>query len=121
MIHLVLPFALASILAGCGVYAILARRNAVLMLIGVELVLAAANLVLVTSSAILPDAHSAGQVVALFVITLAAAEVTLALGIVLYAFRMRGHIDLGQGLDADEVGADTRDLAAATPGKEGAA
>ncbi|MCI0154347.1 NADH-quinone oxidoreductase subunit NuoK [Dermacoccus nishinomiyaensis] len=110
MIHLVLPFGLASILAGAGVYAILARRNAVLMLIGVELVLAAANLVLVTTSAILPDPGGSAQIMSLFVITLAAAEVTLALGIILYAFRARGHIDLGEGLDADEVRADTREV-----------
>lgn len=110
MIHLVLPFGLASILAGAGVYAILARRYAVLMLIGVELVLAAANLVLVTTSAILPDPGGSAQIMSLFVITLAAAEVTLALGIILYAFRARGHIDLGEGLDADEVRADTREV-----------
>ena len=80
------------------------------MLIGVELVLAAANLVLVTTSAILPDPGGSAQIMSLFVITLAAAEVTLALGIILYAFRARGHIDLGEGLDADEVRADTREV-----------
>lgn len=109
MIHLVLPFALASILAGAGVHAILARRNAVLMLIGVELVLAAAGLILVTASAVLPDRDSAGQILAVFVITLAAAEVTLALGIILFAFRQRGHIDLTQGLYEDGDLADNDD------------
>ena len=50
----------------------------------------------------LPDCGALGS--------LAAAEVTLALGIILYAFRARGHIDLGEGLDADEVRADTREV-----------
>lgn len=102
MIHPVLPFALASFLAACGVYGILARRNAILMLVGVELVLAAANVVLVTMGAVLPDRDAAGQVLTLFVITLAAAEVCLALGIVLAAYRMRGHIDLFEQLEDDE-------------------
>lgn len=100
MIHLVLPFALAAFLAATGVYGILARRNAVLMLIGVELVLAAAGLILVTMSATLPSHSAAAQVLALFVITLAAAEVCLALGVVLAAFRLRGHIDLTEREDA---------------------
>ena len=49
MIHLSLPAALAALLAGIGVYGVLARRNAVLVLIGVELILNAANLLLVTA------------------------------------------------------------------------
>lgn len=110
MIHLLLPFALAAVLAGSGVYGVLARRNAVLMLVGVELILASASLILVTMSTTLPDDAAAGQILTIFVITLAAAEVTLALGIILYAFRARGHIDLGEGLDADEVRADTREV-----------
>lgn len=101
MIHLVLPFALAAVLAACGVYGVLARRNAVLMLIGVELLLASASLLLVTMSATLPDAAAAGQILTIFVITLAAAEVTLALGIVLFAYRTRGHIDLTERLVDD--------------------
>lgn len=111
MIHLLLPFTLAAILAASGTYGILARRNAVLVLVGVELVLASASLLLVTMSATLPDEDSAGQVLTLFVITLAAAEVALALGIVLAAYRLRGHIDVTEPLEASgspEVGdADT--------------
>lgn len=109
MIHLVLPFALSAVLAACGVYGVLARRNAVLMLIGVELLLAAASLILVTMSATLPDDVAAGQILTIFVITLAAAEVTLALGIVLAAHRLRGHIDLTERLvdDAKRAGAPT--------------
>jgi NADH-quinone oxidoreductase subunit K len=101
VIHLLLPFALAAVLAGSGVYGVLARRNAVLMLVGVELILASASLILVTMSTTLPDDAAAGQILTIFVITLAAAEVTLALGIILAAFRLRGHIDLTERLDDD--------------------
>ena len=48
MIHLIGPAVLASALAGTGVYGLLARRNAVLVLIGAELLLNAANVLLVT-------------------------------------------------------------------------
>ena len=48
MMHLQYPLALAALLAGIGIYGVLARRNAVLVLIGVELILNAANLILVT-------------------------------------------------------------------------
>lgn len=94
MIHLALPVALAAVLAGAGVYGILARRNAVLVLVGVELVLAAATLLLVTFG-VRPDSPlAAGPVLALFVITIAAAEITVALAIILLMFRLRGHVDL---------------------------
>ena len=52
MIHLGLPLALVAVLAGAGVYGVLARRNAVLVLIGVELLLNAANLLFVTVGAV---------------------------------------------------------------------
>ncbi|GAA6524934.1 NADH-quinone oxidoreductase subunit NuoK [Intrasporangium sp. DVR] len=91
---LVYPAALAALLAGIGVYGVLARRNAVLMLIGVELILNAANLLFVTAGARSGAPFAAGPVLALFVITIAAAEVVVALAIVLVMFRRFGHIDL---------------------------
>ena len=57
----------------------LARRNAVLVLIGVELILNAANLLLVTAGAARARRCAAGRVLALFVITIAAAEIGVAL------------------------------------------
>ena len=51
MMHLWLPMLLASVLAGAGIYGVLARRNAVLVLIGVELILNAANVMLVALGA----------------------------------------------------------------------
>jgi NADH-quinone oxidoreductase subunit K len=94
MIHLGLPLTLVAVLAGTGVYGIVARRNAVLVLIGVELLLNAANLLFVTVGAVSPDPQRAGHVLALFVITIAAAEIGVALAIVLALFRSRGRIDL---------------------------
>jgi NADH:ubiquinone oxidoreductase subunit 11 or 4L (chain K) len=91
---LVYPAALAAVLAGIGVYGVLARRNAVLVLIGVELILNAANLLLVTAGSRSGVPFAAGPVLALFVITIAAAEVVVALAIILVMFRRFGHIDL---------------------------
>jgi NADH-quinone oxidoreductase subunit K len=94
VIHLAGPYLLAAVLAGLGTYGVLARRNAVLVLIGVELVLNAATVLLVTVSAAQGDQWAAGTVLTLFVITIAAAEVCVALAVVLAVFRTRGDIDL---------------------------
>ena len=94
MIHLAGPYILAALLAGAGTYGVLARRNAVLVLIGVELILNAANVLLVATGAVGGDLWQAGNVLTLFVITIAAAEVTVALAVVLLLFRVRGDIDL---------------------------
>ena len=92
--HLALPVVLASLLAGTGVYGVLARRNAVLVLVGVELVLNAAALLLVTFDAAYGDALHSGQVLTVFVVTVAAAEVGVALAVVLLLFLGRGDVDL---------------------------
>lgn len=88
------PYVLAALLVGIGLYGALARRNAVLMLIGVELILGGALVLLVSTAAAAGDQWSGGTVLSLFVITIAAAEVALALAVILAAFRMRGEIDL---------------------------
>lgn len=114
MIHLAGPALLASVLAGAGVYGMLARRNAVLVLVGAELVLAAAGVLLV-AAATLPEAGLAGladpsdpstgtagavdplltgQVATIMLITIAAAEIGLALAIVLALFRTRATSDV---------------------------
>ena len=77
---LLMPVLLAGLLFCLGVYGVLARRNAVLVLMAVELMLNAVNINLVAL---------AGQVFTLFVITIAAAEVGLGLAIVLLVFRQR--------------------------------
>lgn len=104
MIHLAGPYLLAAVLAGLGTFGVLARRNAVLVLVGVELILNAANLLLVTVGAAAADHWAAGNILALFVVTIAAAEVSVALAVVLAVFRRRGDIDLAAPADpAEEV------------------
>jgi NADH:ubiquinone oxidoreductase subunit K len=76
---------LAAVLFCIGVYGVLARRNGVLVLMSVELMLNAVNINLIAFSAYLRE--SAGQVFALFVITIAAAEVGVGLAIVLLIYR----------------------------------
>ena len=94
MIHLAGPYLLAAALVGLGVFGIAVRRNAVLLLVGVELVLSGALVLLVTTQAAGADRWSAGSVLPLFVITIAAAEVVVALAVILAVYRLRGDVDL---------------------------
>ena len=80
---------LAAALFSLGVYGVLTRRNAVLVLLSVELMLAAVNINLVVFDRHAADAIAGGQVFALFVIAVAAAEVGIGLAIVLLIFRNR--------------------------------
>lgn len=90
------PLVLAGLLFSLGVYGVLVRRNAVLVLMGVELMLNAVNINLVAFDAYFRDVLHGGQTLALFVIVIAAAEVGLALAIVLRVFRTHGHIDVDE-------------------------
>jgi NADH-quinone oxidoreductase subunit K len=103
---------LAAVLAGAGTYGVLARRNAVLVLIGVELILNAANVMLVGLGARDGSPLQTGQSLTLFVITVAAAEICVALAVVLAMFRLQGHIDLTQAPDLGDADAtdDTVDV-----------
>lgn len=87
--HLVLPLVLAALLFGIGVYGVLARRNAILVLMAVELMLNAVNLSLVSFDVWLQEKLRVGQSLAVFVITIAAAEIGLGLAIVLMVYRNR--------------------------------
>ncbi len=88
------PLLVASLLFAIGVYGVLVRRNAVLVLMGVELMLNAVNLNLVAFDTYFRDVLHGGQTLALFVIVIAAAEIGLALAIVLLVFRSHGHIEV---------------------------
>ncbi len=86
---------LAAFLFCVGVYGVLARRNAVLVLMSVELILNAVNINLVALGAALGSGQAVvAQVFALFVIAVAAAEVGVGLAIVLLIYRNRASIDL---------------------------
>ncbi|HMM96519.1 NADH-quinone oxidoreductase subunit NuoK [Phycicoccus sp.] len=101
MIHLVGPYLLASALVGLGVAGVAVRRNAVLVLVGVELMLSGGLVLLVTTQAAGADRWAAGSVLPLFTITIAAAEVVVALAVVLAVFRRRGSIDLDEPSPAE--------------------
>jgi NADH:ubiquinone oxidoreductase subunit K len=85
---------LSALLFSIGIYGVLARQNAVLILLSIELMLNAVNINLVAFSAMLSDA--AGQVFALFVIAVAAAEVGIGLAIVILIFRNRASVDVDE-------------------------
>ena len=91
-----LPFLLlfAALLFSAGVYGVLARRNAVMVLMAIELMLNAVNVNLVAFSSVLRDVG--GQVFALFVIAVAAAEVGIGLAIVILLFRNRASINVDE-------------------------
>jgi NADH-quinone oxidoreductase subunit K len=78
---------LAALLFAIGALGVLVRRNVLVMLMCIELMLNAANLTFVTFSRMLGDI--AGQVVVFFVLVVAAAEVVVGLGIVVAVFRRR--------------------------------
>lgn len=80
---------LSGIIFSLGVYGVLARRNAVLVLMGVELMLNAVSLNFVAFAAYLDPDRVLGAIFAVFVITVAAAEVGLALAIVIRLYRAR--------------------------------
>ena len=84
---------LAAILFTIGVFGIfLNRKNVIVMLMSVELILLAVNVNFVAFSAFMGDL--AGQVFAMFILTVAAAEAAIGLAIVVVYFRNRGSIDV---------------------------
>lgn len=96
MIRLMFPLAFAAVLFSAGVYGVLARRNAVVVLMSIELMLNAVNVNLVAFGRVLRDAALTGQVFALFVIAVAAAEVGIGLAVVILLFRNRRTVDVDE-------------------------
>jgi len=91
---------LSALMFCIGVYGVLARRNAVLILMSVELMLQAVNINLIAFSAYLLPKGEVGEhlglIFAIFVITVAAAEVGLALGIILRLYRNRASVNVDE-------------------------
>ncbi len=91
---------LSAILFGLGAYGVLVRRSAVLILMSVELMLNAANINLIAVAAHREGlghfTNFDGHIIAIFIITIAAAEVGLAMAIILRIFRNRGTVDVSQ-------------------------
>lgn len=84
---------LGAAMFSMGLYGVITRRNAVLILASVELMLASVNINLVAFDVYLRDALHGGQVFSLFIIALAAAEVGIGIAIVLMIYRNRRSAD----------------------------
>jgi NADH:ubiquinone oxidoreductase subunit K len=78
---------LAGTLFAIGTFGFLARRNAISMLMSIELMLNAVNLAIVAFGAFIPGLKDRGAIIALMVIAVAAAEATVGLAIVIAIFR----------------------------------
>ncbi|HET9379231.1 MAG TPA: NADH-quinone oxidoreductase subunit NuoK [Streptomyces sp.] len=116
--HLAYPAVLSALLFCTGLYGVLARRNAILVLMSVELMLNAVNLNLVAFDVWLSrtaeETLHSGQALTLFTVAVAAAEIGIGLAIVLAVHRNRGTADIdklrdtaephGPGTDPDPVG-----------------
>jgi NADH:ubiquinone oxidoreductase subunit K len=94
VIRLPLVLLFSAFLFSTGIYGVLARRNAVMVLMAIELLLNAVNVNLVAFAAELQDVT--GEVFALFVIAVAAAEVGIGLAIVILLFRNRASINVDE-------------------------
>src|SRR3990172_7288941 len=81
---------LAGILFSIGTFGFLARRNAISMLMSIELMLNAVNLAIIAFGAFVAELTNDASVIALMVIAVAAAEATVGLAIVIAIFRHRG-------------------------------
>lgn len=88
--------AVSSALFFIGAAGVLVRRNAVVILMSVELMLNAANLALVAFSRHLPGDTPRGSVFVIFTFVIAAAEVAVGLGIVLAAYRNRPTVEVDE-------------------------
>ncbi len=87
-----------AILFGIGLWIALSKRNAILILMGIEIMLNAVNLTLVAFARFVkspsPMSPIAGQVFVIFILTVAAAEASVALAMVVSVYRNRGTIDV---------------------------
>jgi NADH-quinone oxidoreductase subunit K len=89
-------FYLSAVLFCTGIFIALTRRNAVVALMGVELMLAAANLNFIAFNQVYPEKLD-GQLFALIVMVIAAAEAAVALAIILNLYQKRGNVNLEKG------------------------
>src|SRR6266568_4521676 len=91
---------LGAVLFCIGLYGALAKRNAVAVLMGIEIMLNAVNVTLVAFSyfnTAKPYAtYLTGQVFAIFIITVAAAEAAVALAMIISIYRKRSTVDVGE-------------------------
>ncbi|MFN3284662.1 MAG: NADH-quinone oxidoreductase subunit NuoK [bacterium] len=87
---------LSSLLFGMGLYGVLTRRNAVAILMGIELMLNAANLNFVAFTKFVDPTFVRGHVAALVIITLAACEAAVGLALIINAYRHLETVNVDQ-------------------------
>ena len=92
----------SALLFSIGAFGFMARRNAILMLISIELMFNAVNLSLVAFNAYLPPDTNAGAIFALMIMAVAAAEVTVGLALVIAIIRTRQTAEVDQYADLKE-------------------
>ena len=84
---------LSAVLFAIGLYGALAKRNAIIILMSIELMLIAVNIAMVAFSRYIVPVLLTGQVFAIFIIVVAAAEATVGLAIIIAIYRNRETID----------------------------
>jgi NAD(P)H-quinone oxidoreductase subunit 4L len=87
---------LAGLLFSIGLYGALTKRNAIVILMSIELMLNGANIALVAFSRFITPVMLTGQVFAIFVMVVAAAEVAIGLAIIISIYRNRDTIDVNK-------------------------
>ena len=84
---------LSAILFSIGLYGALARRHAIVILMSIELMLAAVSIAMVSFSRYIAPLLLTGQVFAIFIMVVAAAEATVGLAIIIAIYRYRESVD----------------------------
>lgn len=85
--------ALSAILFSIGLYGVLVKRNAIVILMCIEIMLNAVNITMVAFSRFVTPVAMTGQVFTLFILVVAAAEAAVGVGIIIAIFRNRGSIN----------------------------
>lgn len=85
---------LAAVLFGIGVFGVFAKRNAIAILMSIELMLNAVNINFVAINRFLSPDEGVGQMFAVFILVVAAAEIAVGLALVISIFRQRKSVNL---------------------------
>ncbi|MEW5803680.1 MAG: NADH-quinone oxidoreductase subunit NuoK [bacterium] len=96
MISLSYYLTFSAVLFCVGVYGVLARRNSIMILVSIELMLNAVNINLVAFSAYVGGSDLTGQIFSLFAIAVGAGEIGVGLAIILNLYRLRNTINIDQ-------------------------
>lgn len=96
MIPLVYYLIFSAVLFCVGVYGVLARRNSIMILVSIELMLNAVNINLIAFSAYIGGSELIGQVFSLFAVAVGAGEIGVGLAIILNLYRLRNTINIDQ-------------------------